>query len=119
MLHQKQGFLINFMRRNKVQKLALTKSDMVNKLMRSLEIRHKDAVDFYEVFFRELEKALMDEGLVKITSFASFIVKQKRKRMGRNPKTRVPIVINPRKTILFHPSRYLRDCVSEGMKKTK
>jgi len=96
---------------------TLTKADIVNKIAEGLEIRHKDAVRFYEALFREIEEALIEEGHVKLTSFASFTVRQKKERMGRSPKTKIPAVIPPRKVVLFHPSQYLKEFVRERTKR--
>jgi integration host factor subunit alpha len=100
-------------------KNSLRKLDIVEKLEQSLEIQPKVAVDLYEAFFQEIREALIAEGRVKITSFATFSVVQKKERWGRNPKTNRPAVITPRKSMIFRPSRYLRDTVSAGMKEKK
>jgi len=52
---------------------------------------------------------------VQIVGFGSFMVRQKKERVGRNPKTGEEIVIAPRKVLTFKPSKILRDLVNNGV----
>ena len=45
---------------------------------------------------------------VKLSSFGSFVVRQKGERLGRNPKTREPATIRPRRVLVFKPSAVLK-----------
>ena len=92
-------------------KKKLIRLDIIDKIQERLGLSRLSFSKFCEAFFQEIEEALIKEGHVKITSFASFTVVQKKERCGRNSRTRRPFVITPRKAILFHPSRYLRDKV--------
>ena len=49
---------------------------------------------------------------VKISGFGTFSVRQKGRRMGRNPKTGVEVPILPRRVLVFRPSQMLRDAVN-------
>jgi integration host factor subunit alpha len=50
---------------------------------------------------------------VKLSSFGSFLVRQKRGRMGRNPKTGDAVPIEARKVLVFRPSNVLKDMVNK------
>jgi integration host factor subunit alpha len=64
-----------------------------------------------EASIESLSNALVEEELLKISSFGSFNVRHKAKRLGRNPKTGKEAVITPRSVISFTPSFYLREKV--------
>ena len=45
---------------------------------------------------------------VKLSSFGSFIVRDKGQRVGRNPKTGIEVPIDPRRVMVFKPSNVLK-----------
>ena len=50
---------------------------------------------------------LIEDEVVKIHNFGTFKLKQKNQRIGRNPKTKVEVIIEARKVISFIPSKHL------------
>jgi integration host factor subunit alpha len=49
---------------------------------------------------------------VKLSSFGTFLVRQKRQRMGRNPKTGVEVPITPRRVLVFRPSQVMKNVIN-------
>ena len=90
---------------------TLTRSNIVDSLVREVNLPRHQAIDFLEASIETISCALVDEGLVKLSSFGSFNVRHKSKRLGRNPKTGKEAIIAPRRVISFTPSQYLRDKV--------
>jgi integration host factor subunit alpha len=90
---------------------TLTRADIVDSLVREVNLPRYQGTDFLEACIEIMSKALVEEGLVKLSSFGSFNVRRKAKRIGRNPKTGKEAVITPRSVISFTPSHYLRDKV--------
>ena len=45
---------------------------------------------------------------MKLSSFGSFVVRDKGQRIGRNPKTGVEVPISPRRVMVFKPSNILK-----------
>ena len=45
---------------------------------------------------------------MKLSSFGSFIVRDKGERIGRNPKTGIEVPIEPRRVMVFKPSNVLK-----------
>ena len=52
---------------------------------------------------------------VKISSFGSFLPRNKGPRMGRNPKTREAAAISARRVVVFQPSQILKNRVNERL----
>jgi len=52
---------------------------------------------------------------VKLSSFGSFLVRSKGKRMGRNPKTGEEVPIEPRRVMVFKPSNVLKERINDGL----
>ena len=56
--------------------------------------------------------ALVDGQTVKLSSFGTFMVRAKRERMGRNPKTGEEVPITPRRVLVFRPSQVMKNIVN-------
>ena len=61
-----------------------------------------------EDMFEVLLESLKTKGKVKISNFGTFILRHKKSRIGRNPKTKKEAVISERNVILFKPSKILK-----------
>ena len=55
---------------------------------------------------------LNTEKKIKLSKFGTFSIRNKRSRMGRNPKTKEQKVISDRNVVLFKPSKEFRDLVN-------
>ncbi|HSG55521.1 MAG TPA: HU family DNA-binding protein, partial [Paracoccaceae bacterium] len=51
---------------------------------------------------------------VKISGFGSFVLRDKKERVGRNPKTGVEVPITPRRVMTFRASQKLKERVVKG-----
>ena len=67
--------------------MALTKNDMMERLIVELELQRKDAKDLVDEFFEEIKLALGRGESVKLSGFGNFDLRDKTERPGRNPKT--------------------------------
>ena len=67
-----------------------------------------------ESLFRKVEKTLSSGKEVKISSFGSFIVREKNARLGRNPKTGISAEISKRKVITFRASQTLKALLNKN-----
>ena len=70
-------------------------------------------INFVENSFNEISKSLIDGHDVKISSFGTFIVRNKKERIGRNPKTGEEVTITARQVVTFRSSNVLKSEVSD------
>ena len=70
------------------------------------------SADLVDMLLAEVAEALGRGEDVKLASFGAFLVRDKRARIGRNPKTGAEATIAARRVLLFHASRSLRDRIS-------
>ena len=56
---------------------------------------------------------LVNDNFVKIHNFGTFKIKQKKSRLGRNPKTKIEVMIPPRKVLSFTPSKYFLNKINK------
>ena len=67
-----------------------------------------------EDIFDVLLKSLKENGKVKISNFGTFILRYKKSRIGRNPKTKKETIISERNVILFKPSKFLKNKINNA-----
>jgi integration host factor subunit alpha len=72
-----------------------------------------------ETVLNEISDALARGEMVKISSFGSFAVRSKGKRVGRNPKTGEEVPINPRRVLVFRASHVLKDQINQKLVKPR
>ena len=65
-----------------------------------------------DLILTEISESLVNDGVVKISSFGTFSVRQKGRRVGRNPKTGQEVPIMPRRVLVFRASQVLKDRIN-------
>ena len=93
---------------------AVTRAKLSEAVYQEVGLSRKESDDLVEVVLKEIADALARGENVKISSFGSFFVRAKRKRIGRNPKTGEEVPIRPRKVVVFRASHVLKDRVNSG-----
>ena len=85
-------------------KKNLTRKDLSNKLYQNLGFSKSYSSLVVDNFFETLIVELLRSNKIKVSSFGTFKVIYKKKRIGRNPKTKEEAIILPRKVVKFTPS---------------
>jgi integration host factor subunit alpha len=65
-----------------------------------------------EEVLEEISSALVNGENVKIAGFGTFVIRQKKERIGRNPRTLKEAVISSRKSVSFRASPILKKVVN-------
>ena len=94
---------------------TLTKSDMIEHLMRQLNLTRQQGRCLVERFFDELSNNLIDGKEVKLSGFGNFELKDKNSRPGRNPKTGEPVAVSARRVVTFKTGQKFRQKVDEHL----
>tara|TARA_Y100001970_G_C13887918_1_gene677174 strand:+ start:314 stop:607 length:294 start_codon:yes stop_codon:yes gene_type:complete len=92
----------------------LTKKEIVNSIYMQLGFSKKLIENIIEDLFDIILESLKEKGKVKITNFGTFILRHKKSRVGRNPKTKKEAIIVERNVILFKPSKFLKHKVNNA-----
>tara|TARA_Y100000590_G_scaffold3521_1_gene4672 strand:- start:10102 stop:10395 length:294 start_codon:yes stop_codon:yes gene_type:complete len=90
----------------------LTKKEIINSIYMQLGYSKKLIENILEDMFEILLESLKDKGKVKISNFGTFILRHKKSRIGRNPKTKTEVVISERNVVLFKPSKFLKNKIN-------
>lgn len=87
----------------------MTKADIVENIYDKVGFLKKDVSEIVELVFETIKETLARGEQVKISGFATFTVKQKRPRKGRNPQTGDDMTISARRVISFNFSQITKD----------
>lgn len=99
---------------------AVTRAELIEALAANTRLSRAEATELLEDLMGLVETALIETGTVKLARFGNFVVRAKRERVGRNPKTGREVPITPRRVVTFRPSQILRDRVEKaGGKRSK
>ena len=89
-------------------KKNLTRKKISEKIYKNLGFSKNFSAQFVDTFFENLVDDLIKSSKIKISSFGTFEVINKKKRIGRNPKTKVEALISARKVVKFKASQLLK-----------
>ena len=84
-----------------------TRSTLSEAVFKNVGLSRNESSALVDSVFNEILKSLIGGDDVKISSFGTFIVRNKKERIGRNPKTKKEYVISQRKSVSFKPSKLL------------
>jgi len=95
----------------------LTKADLVDSLSVETELSKRQVGEVVDLLLDSIRDALIAGDKVQLIPFGSFVVRERKKREGRNPKTGAKITIAARRVPAFSAGKGLRDAVAGGKKK--
>ncbi len=82
----------------------MTKAELTDTIFEKVGLPKKESMQMLETIFDSMKAILAEGESIKVSGFGTFLVRKKRSRMGRNPKTGVEIEITQRKVVTFKPS---------------
>jgi len=86
----------------------VTKAEIAKIVHDRVGLTKKDSAQIVESVLDAMRRSLEQGDNVKLSGFGHFIVRQKRARRGRNPKTGEDITIAPRSVVTFRASPLLK-----------
>ena len=96
-----------------MEKNATTRSTLSEAVYKNVGLSRNESSALVDSVFNEISKSLIDGHDVKISSFGTFIVRNKKERVGRNPKTGEEVPITARQVVTFRSSNVLKSEVAE------
>ena len=100
-----------------MSKETITRAFLSEVIYKQVGLSRSESLDLVGQVFDSIITALEKGDSVKIAGFATFLLRSKGQRVGRNPKTKKEVPITPRRVISFKPSRMMKDRIDKGMKK--
>jgi DNA-binding protein HU-beta len=87
----------------------MIKADIVNRVADASEVPRVKAAQAVDTIIAAMKDALADGKRIELRGFGVFQVRDRKKGVGRNPKTGVEVAITPGKTVRFKPGKGLKD----------
>jgi integration host factor subunit alpha len=87
---------------------TITRVDLAEAVYQQVGLSRKESAALVEMVLDEFMDRLVAGDAVKLSSFGSFMIRHKRKRLGRKPKTGVEVQITERRVLVFKPSNLLK-----------
>ena len=95
-----------------------TRSSLSEAVFKNVGLSRNESATLVDSVFGEILKSLIQGNDVKISSFGTFVVRQKKERIGRNPKTGEEVPITARSVVTFRASNVLKSKVNSRNKPT-
>ncbi len=91
----------------------MVKDDIIDIVYKKVGFTHSEAVAAIELIFEAVKERLMAGEDVNIVGFGKFCLRDKKERVGRNPKTGQEFKITARRVLTFKPSENLKEIVNK------
>lgn len=93
---------------------TLTRADLAEAVYRKVGLSRSESAALVEMIIDEICDAVVRGETVKLSSFATFQVRDKAERIGRNPKTGEEVPISPRRVMTFKASNVLKQRIADA-----
>jgi integration host factor subunit beta len=90
----------------------MTKADLVEEVTQLGDLTRRDGEVIVDTIFESVINALKTGDKIEIRGFGSFRIRQRKPRIGRNPKTGAKVEVPAKRVPYFKPSKELRDLVN-------
>src|SRR5579859_7761844 len=92
----------------------MTKADLIEEVSKMVELTRKDSEVVVDTIFDSIVHSLRSGDKIEIRGFGSFRTRQRKSRVGRNPKTGDRVDVPAKKIPFFKPSKELKDLVNQA-----
>ena len=93
---------------------TVTRADLSEAVYQEIGLSRAESAALVEQVLALISDTLVSGQNVKLSSFGSFVLRQKGGRVGRNPKTGEEVPIEPRRVLTFKASQVMRDRINSG-----
>ena len=94
---------------------TLTRQDLAEAVYREIGLSRTESSSLVESVINHIGDSLEKGEHVKLAGFGTFSLRDKKQRIGRNPKTGEEVPITPRRVLVFKPSQVLRERVDSSL----
>ncbi len=94
---------------------TVTRANLSDAVYQEVGLSRRESAELVDSVLNEISDALVRGETIKLSSFGSFVVRQKGERVGRNPKTGEEAPILPRRVLLFRASHALKSRINDSL----
>jgi len=93
-------------------RINLTRKDLINSVYMQIGFSKNISENLIDDLFTTITENLKNEKKLKLSKFGTFLIRSKKSRIGRNPKTKEQKTISDRDVVLFKASKEFKDLVN-------
>ncbi len=94
---------------------TVTRAELSKAVYQEIGLSRNESAELVEAVIAQIAAALGRGEVVKISSFGSFAVREKGRRIGRNPKTGEEVPIGPRRVLVFRAAQALKSEINNAL----
>ncbi len=87
----------------------MIKADIVKQIAKSLALKEHDALQIVDTIIESLKDVILRDGRLEIRDFGVFQIKERKGRIGRNPKNKVQYPIPPHRVVTFKSGKEIKE----------
>ncbi|MDD9331853.1 MAG: integration host factor subunit alpha [Wolbachia sp.] len=91
---------------------TVTKATIVESINQDIGLSKEDSASIVDDILDEIKTGLIEDGVVKISSFGTLLVKRKKERPGNIPCTSQKVMVKARNSISFRPSKVIKKLIN-------
>ena len=91
---------------------TLTRADLSESVHRQVGLYRTESAELVKMILDTMTETIVSGNGIKLSSFGTFLVRQKSGRIGRNPKTGQEVPITPRRVLVFRPSQVMKNIIN-------
>jgi integration host factor subunit beta len=90
----------------------MTKADLVEEVAKAVDVPKKDAERIVKTVFESVTNALHRGEKIELRGFGSFRLRERKARIGRNPKTGETVNVPSKKVPYFKAGKELKELIN-------
>ena len=94
---------------------TITRADLSEAVYKRVGLSRTESAALVETVLDHIADCVVRGEPVKLSSFGSFVVRNKGERVGRNPKTGEEVPISPRRVLVFKASNVLKQKINGAL----
>ena len=98
-------------------RVNLTKKDLINSIYMQIGFSKRISENLLEDILKCITSNIINSKKLKLSKFGTFTLREKKSRVGRNPKTKEKKIISNRNVVLFKPSNELKNYINNNNEK--
>lgn len=92
----------------------MIKQDILKHLAQELKINERESLVITDAIIDSVREVIVDQGRLEMRGFGSFHVRERKGKVGRNPRNREEFPIHAHNVVIFKAGKAVRDAILKG-----
>lgn len=89
----------------------MIKLDILKHLARELKMNERESLIITDAIIDSVREVIMDQGRLEMRGFGTFHVRERKGKVGRNPRNRKEFPIHAHKVVVFKAGKDVREAI--------